>query len=328
VVEVASGAAVAITPSRIGGTVSDLSWRDDGRALCAVESSPVASADLWLRPLEQGESSRLSALMPAALAAQPLVDPVSVWFSSGDGLNVGALLFVPADVGSDDRRPGLVYVHGGPTWQVARGWLPEVQHLVARGYTVIAPNFRGSTGYGRDYDRANDGDWGGGDLEDCVAAAGYLRGLPWIAADRIGIWGGSYGGYMTLLAIGKRPDVFQAGVDLYGSSDEATLWMQTDGPGRRGIEEEVGVPLLGRSVFQAGAPLRYAGQIRAPLLMLHGEEDRRVTLEQSEAMRRALERLGKTFEYHRYPAEPHGFRRIDNWVDAQERTVDFLGRYL
>jgi dipeptidyl aminopeptidase/acylaminoacyl peptidase len=104
--------------------------------------------------------------------------------------------------------------------------------------------------------------------------------------------------------------------------------MQTDPPGRRGIEEEVGVPRLDRAAFRSGAPLHYAERIRSPLLMLHGEEDRRVTLEQSEAMRRSLERLGKVFEYHRYPGEAHGFRKIDNWVDSQERTVDFLGRYL
>jgi dipeptidyl aminopeptidase/acylaminoacyl peptidase len=104
--------------------------------------------------------------------------------------------------------------------------------------------------------------------------------------------------------------------------------MQTDAPGRRGIEEEVGIPRLDRAAFRAGAPLHYAERIRAPLLMLHGEDDRRVTLEQSEAMRRALERLGTAFEYHRYPGEGHGFRKVDNWVDSQQRIVEFLGRCL
>lgn len=328
VVDAATGEAVAVAEGGLGGAVASPSWRSDGGALVVVESSPTAARDAWLRPVGDGEATAVTAGMPAALAACPLVEPSAVWYESGDGTRCEALLYTPADARPGEARPALVYVHGGPTWLIERRWIPEIQHLVAEGYTVIAPNFRGSTGYGRAFDRANDGDWGGGDLEDCVAAAEHLRGLPWVAPDRIGIWGGSYGGYMTLLALGKRPDAFQAGVDLFGSSDEATLWMQSDAVGRRGIEEEVGIPLRERAVFRAGAPLHYAEQIRAPLLMLHGEEDRRVTLEQSEAMQRALDRLGKVYEYHRYPGEPHGFRKIDNWVDAQERTVDFLGRYL
>ncbi len=328
VADATTGERVVIAESGPDGAVASISWRSGGGAVLTVEASPTRVRDVWLRPLGTGEPAPVTASMPAALAACPLVEPESVWFDSGDGTRCQALLYVPADAQPGEARPALVYVHGGPTWLIDRRWLPEVQHLVAEGYTVIAPNFRGSTGYGRAFDRANDGDWGGGDLDDCVAAGKYLRGLPWVAPDRIGIWGGSYGGYMTLLALGKRPDAFQAGVDLFGSSDEATLWMQSDPVGRRGIEEEVGIPLRNRAAFRAGAPLHYAERITAPLLMLHGEEDRRVTLEQSEAMKRALDRLGKVYEYHRYPGEPHGFRRIDNWVDAQERTVDFLGRFL
>ncbi len=328
IVDAVSGTPMSMQSAISGETLGDLSWVAGQEAVCAVLSSPTASRDIWVLPLDGGPSSPMTAVMPAALGSRTLNQPSTVRYRSGDGLEIEALLFTPPDAEPGQGRPGLVYVHGGPTWQVERGWLPDVQHIVACGYTVIAPNFRGSTGYGRDFDRANDGDWGGGDLEDCVAAAAELRRLPWIAPDRVGIWGGSYGGYMTLLALGKRPDVFQVGVDLYGSSDEATLWMQSDPPGRRGIEEEVGVPLRDRARFQAGAPLRYVSEIKAPLLMLHGEEDRRVTLAQSEAMCGALERLNATFEYHRYPGEPHGFRKIDNWVDVQEKIADFLGRYL
>jgi dipeptidyl aminopeptidase/acylaminoacyl peptidase len=327
VIDAMTGERAAMPPVSTIETLASLSWFADSDALCAIAGSPTSADDIWKLPL-MGEPSRLTNVMPAALRAQRMVDPSTIRFASGDGQEIEALLFTPHDVKPGEGRPGLVYVHGGPTWQVERGWLPEIQHLVGAGYTVLAPNFRGSTGYGRDFDRANDQDWGGGDLDDCVAAAAELRRLAWIASDRIGIWGGSYGGYMTLLALGKHPDVFQAGVDLYGSSDEATLWMQSDTPGRRGIEEEVGVPLLDRERFRAGAPLHYVDRIKAPLLMLHGEDDRRVTLAQSEAMRTALDRLGKVFEYHRYPGEPHGFRKIDNWIDVQDKTVDFLGRFL
>ncbi len=327
VIDATTGERVVLPSASAIGTIGSLSWFATGNALCAIAGSPTSANDIWKLPLA-AEPTRISDAMPATLVAQPLVQPSTIRFASGDGQEIEALLFTPHDVKPDEGRPGLVYVHGGPTWQVERSWLPEIQHLVGAGYTVLAPNFRGSTGYGRDFDRANDQDWGGGDLEDCVAAAAELRRLGWIAADRVGIWGGSYGGYLTLLALGKHPDVFQAGVDLYGSSDEATLWMQSDTPGRRGIEEEVGVPLLDRERFRAGAPLSYVDQIKAPLLMLHGEDDRRVTLAQSEAMRTALDRLGKVFEYHRYPGEPHGFRKIDNWIDVQVKTVDFLGRFL
>lgn len=328
VLDVGSGEGIPFRPAGPEGSTGSPSWAADGETLYAVRSSPVEPDDIWSLSLSGTDPERITHVMPVTLRSLPLVQPTTIHYRSTDGLEVEALLFAPPDARTGERRPGLVYIHGGPTWQVERAWNPEVQHLVACGYAVIAPNFRGSTGYGRAFDRANDGDWGGGDLDDCVAAASELRRLPWIAPDRVGIWGGSYGGYMTLLALGKRPEAFQAGVGLYGSSDEATLWMQTDAPGRRGIEQEIGVPLLDRAPFRAGAPLRYAHQISAPLLMLHGEEDRRVTLAQSEAMRAALDRLGKVFEYHRYPGEPHGFRKIENWVDVQEKIEDFLGRYL
>ena len=137
VVEIATGRLIEIPTE---GVVEELSWFGDDDTLCAVLTSPVAPRDAWRLPIDGGAATRLTAAMPAAVAARPMVAPETIRFTIGE-VEIEALLYVPVDVKESERRPGLVYVHGGPTWLVDRGWRPEIQHLVSCGYTVIAPNF-------------------------------------------------------------------------------------------------------------------------------------------------------------------------------------------
>lgn len=326
VVDIASGRVREVSPA--GGYHVGPQWSPDGRQLVYVSSSYDRAPDLVVASFGRGSRRQLTFTMPAGMAGADWVQPEHLHYDAAGDVRVPALLYRPDEPLFGGPGPGLVWVHEGPSWQVYNDWHPFIQYLVHRGFTVIAPNYRGSTGYGTAFERLNDGDWGGSDVEDVVGAGALLRSLPAIDGSRIGVWGASYGGYLTLLSLGKHPDAFAAGVDLYGACDEALLWEQTDVAGRMAIESKMGVPFANREVYRRGAPLNYVGQIKAAVLILHGEDDQRVTIEQSEAMVEALSRRGKYVEFFRYPGEGHGFRHVKTLRHAFGQIERFLDRRL
>src|SRR2546426_536406 len=172
--------------------------------------------DIWVYDLRRDTARQLTFSAIASLDPAALPQTQIVHYPSFDGRLISALLWVPFNLQRDAKSPGLVLPHGGPTSQIADWWQPDVAALVSRGYVCIAPNVRGSTGYGMEFQRANYQDLGGGDLQDEVAAAKFLEATGFVDAKRIGMYGGSYGGFMTLMALGKTPELWAAGVALYG----------------------------------------------------------------------------------------------------------------
>jgi dipeptidyl aminopeptidase/acylaminoacyl peptidase len=203
------------------------------------------------------------------------------------------------------------------------------QYLVARGYAWLAPNFRGSTGYGREFERRNHGVWGVADTRDCLAAADFLRTLDWIDGDRLGIVGGSYGAYLAVLAVADDPEHrFRCAVAMYGDSDIRTSWAQGDRDGRLDLQRMMGHPATARAAYRAGSPLHRLDGVRVPLLVAHGERDERVHPQQSAQLVDELRRLGKRFEYVTYPTEAHGFLRAGPRLDFLRRLERFLDWHL
>ena len=167
---------------------------------------------------------------------RPARRPEDVTFESFDGLEIPAFLMRPRGASADNPVPAVVYPHGGPTDYYGDDWDGHAQYFVDKGYAWLAINFRGSTGYGRDFERRNHGDWGVGDTKDCLAAADYLRTLDWVDGDRLGIFGASYGSYMALLAVTDDPEHrFRCAVPKYGDCDITTSWAQGD---RSGVREQ------------------------------------------------------------------------------------------
>lgn len=307
------------------GLHSRPNWSQDGRFLTFEYESPVQPPDLYRLELATGAASQLTFSFPPALAANRLVMPERVSYRSFDGLEIPAFLFHP-------ERPNgaaLVHPHGGPSSLYACEWDPLVQYLLAKGYTVLAPNYRGSTGYGLAFEHANYGDWGGGDAQDCLYAARFLAASPGLDPGRIAIFGGSYGGYMTACCLSHDPEyLFACGISKYGDANLVSSWAQCNRDLRLYTEIFLGHPAGHRQAYMAGSPVHQAGNVQKPVLILHGLEDDIVPPEASEEWVEALRKAGKTFEYKTYAGEPHGFLLRKTQLDAYERIERFLDWYL
>jgi dipeptidyl aminopeptidase/acylaminoacyl peptidase len=271
----------------------------------------------------------LFAPAPLAVKRAPYVKPDDVTFPSRDGLEIPAFLFRPRRASPERPAPAIVYPHGGPTDAYMDLWDGHAQYFLDKGYAWLAVNFRGSTGYGREFERANHGVWGVKDTWDCLAAADHLRTLDWVDGDRLGIFGGSYGSYMALLSVTDDPEHrFRCAVTKYGDCDILTSWAQGDREGVQDLERMMGPPSAARDEYRAGSPIHRIENVTAPLLIAHGERDERVSPKQSEELVAGLRRAGKTFEYVTYPTEAHGLLRAGPQLHFYRRLERFLDWYL
>ncbi len=323
-VDVATGAVEEIAPGGAWGAPQLTSEGD----VIGTYADPATPPEL--RRAARGLPPR-TALAPAprAVRAAPHVVPEPVTFPSLDGLEIPGFLFRPRGIAPGARVPALVNPHGGPTDAYLEDWDGTVQYFLDKGYAWLMPNFRGSTGYGRDFERGNHGVWGVKDTWDCLAAADFLRTVDWVDGDRLGIFGGSYGSYMALLSITDDPEHrFRCAVAKYGDCDIVTSWAQGDRDGVQDLERMMGPPSAAREAYRAGSPVHRLDQIQVPILVAHGERDERVNPAQSEELVAELRRLGKTFEYVTYPTEAHGFLRPAPQVDFYKRMERFLDWYL
>ncbi len=325
-IDVTSGAVDVLEE---GGSWSCPAWAAEGGAVGVFESHSIAPQVRRLPA--SGPAAGRHAPTPAAVRSMPYARPQQVVFRSFDGTEIPALLYRPGSASPEAPVPAVVYPHGGPTsYYGADEWDGHAQYFVDRGYAWLALNFRGSTGYGRDFERLNHGDWGVGDTRDCLAAADHLRSLDWVDGDRLGIFGSSYGSYLALLAVTDDPEHrFKLAVCKYGDCDLVTSWAQGDRGGVQDLERMMGPPSSAREAYRAGSPVHRLASVQAPLLIAHGLLDERVSPKQSAELVAELRRLGgKTFEYVTYPTEGHGLLRAGPQLDFYRRLERFLDWYL
>jgi dipeptidyl aminopeptidase/acylaminoacyl peptidase len=318
----------SVTVLAEGGAWGAPCWTAGGALLCTYEDAGTAPE---LRLALSGESPRtLHAPAPRAVRRAPYVRPEEIAFTSFDGVEIPGFLFRPAGAASESPAPGVVYPHGGPTDAYGDHWDGHAQYFLDKGYAWLAVNFRGSTGYGRDFERLDHGDWGIGDTQDCLAAADFLRTLDWVDPRRLGIFGSSYGSYMALLAVTDDPEHrFRCAVAKYGDCDILTSWAQGDREGVQDMGRMLAHPSRDPAAYVAGSPVHRLSNVEVPLLIAHGELDVRVSPKQSEELVHELRRLGgKTFEYVTYPTEGHGFLRVGPQLHFYRRLERFLDWYL
>lgn len=260
-----------------------------------------------------------------------------VWYPSADGRRVPALLFTPQDARPGDRLPALVHVHGGPTDQFFRGFDAYAQFLADRGFVVLQPNIRGSTGYGVEWRDLNIKDWGGGDLEDVAAGAAFLKSLPYVDPERIGIFGGSFGGYMSFIAVTKKPDLFKIGAPRIGISDLHLMYEESKEHFRYFLRRQMGDPVADHALWRDRSAITHADKVQAKLLIVHGVNDPRCPVSQSRVFRERLLALGKRegtgpgddFEYHEFADEGHGpSGDIQGKIRMFTLLADFIERRL
>jgi dipeptidyl aminopeptidase/acylaminoacyl peptidase len=312
-----------------GGSYSAPDWTADGHIVTPYEDH-ATPPELRLLTAAPGSSPvSLYAPAPLSVRAAPHVTPEDVTYTSFDGLEIHAFLFRPPRASPDNPVPAVVYPHGGPTSYYGDEWDGHAQYFLDKGYAWLAPNFRGSTGYGRDFERKNHDVWGVDDTKDCLAAADFLRILDWVDGDRLAIFGASYGSYMALLAATDDDQHrFRCAVCKYGDCDIVTSWAQGDRGGVQDLERMMGPPSAARAAYRQGSPVHRLENIEIPLLVAHGEQDERVSPKQSEELVAELRRLGKTFQYVTYPTEGHGLLRAAPQVDFYRRLERFFDWYL
>lgn len=296
--------------------------------MLAGHQSSTEPSDLWIYDLPRRHATQLTFCAIASLRSAQLPPSQIVHYKTFDGKIISAFLWMPFNLKRDGSSPALVIPHGGPTGQVVDYFNTDVAALASRGYICIAPNVRGSTGYGIDFQKANYQDLGGGDLQDEVYAVEFLKATGYVDPKKIGITGGSYGGFMTLMAIGKTPDIWAAAVELYGIINWFTMLKHSDPMLNQYLRSLLGDPEKDRKVYEAASPINYLKNAKVPLLVLQGDNDIRVPKEEAEQVVDILRKEGRTVVAHYYPNEGHGFAKRENQIDSIRRTLEWFDRYL
>jgi dipeptidyl aminopeptidase/acylaminoacyl peptidase len=308
------------------GVVSDFAVAPDGERCALIVATQTTPPELAVLATEGGLPVPLT--NTGGSVDLPLTPPIRMPFRSFDGLYCDAYLYLPAGFSGGQRYPALVQAHGGGTNSYGNGWHPIEQYLAQRGFVVFAVEYRGSSGYGRSFAGLSYADWGGGQTEDVIAAAAFLRAKPYVA--EVGVYGGSYGGYLSLHAIVAAPDAFAAAADLYGITNRFDYFERSDRVGRVFVTRDYGGrgPRDAPEAYLRASTHHRLDAIRTPLLVLHGAEDTRVPPVQSEAVVAALREHGVEHEYVVYPGEGHGFRQRAHRIDAYERLASWFERHL
>lgn len=262
------------------------------------------------------------------ISQDSLVEPRLVHYASFDQRKIPAFLYLPRASAPHAGYPVILSVHGGPEGQERPVWSGLYQYFLHRGYAILAPNIRGSLGYGKTYTHLDDARKRGDAIEDVARAVTYLDSLTDVDARRVAIMGGSYGGYMTLAQVAFHPELYAAAVDIVGFSNFETFLKNT-GPWRRKLRiAEYGDPEKDKEFLYRLSPIHKVGDIRAPLMVIQGAQDPRVPKSESDQMVASLRGLGRPVEYMVFEDEGHGLARLSNRIKAYTAIADFLDKYL
>jgi len=292
------------------------------------ERSP---SNLYVYNLDTGTYEKLTDTMNPAVKESGLVEPEMIRYKSFDGLEIPAFWYKPHNATAEDRVPAIVYVHGGPGGQFRIRYDPLIQYLVNHGYAVIAPNNRGSFGYGKSFYKLDDLKHGEDDLSDLVEAKKFLASTGYVDDNRVAILGRSYGGYMVLAALAFRPEEFAVGVDIFGVSNwvrtarSMPVWWEAQ---RQSLYKEMGNPETDEDYLRRISPLFHADRIVKPLMVLQGANDPRVLKVESDEIVEAVKKNGVAVEYIVFEDEGHGFVKKDNQIEAHKAILEFLDEYL
>jgi dipeptidyl aminopeptidase/acylaminoacyl peptidase len=297
----------------------------DGRMLAFAFNDAKTPNDIWVASSAGRGAQRLTSFN-SQIKDYALVATEVVRWKAPDGLEIEGLLVKPLGYEQGKRYPLILQIHGGPYAQFVFGLNPRAQIFAANGYAVLLPNPRGSTGYGQKFTTANVGDWGGKDYQDLMAGVDELIKMGVADPERLAVMGGSYGGFMTFWVI-TQTNRFKAAIGHAGISDWYSFHGQSDIPGL--MEYGLGgTPWTAREVYEKWSPVRYADRVRTPLLITHGEHDRRVPIAQAEQYYRALRKRGVETVFVRYPREGHGIIEPNHQIDLVRRQLEWFDKHL
>jgi dipeptidyl aminopeptidase/acylaminoacyl peptidase len=331
VLDVATGKNIAL-PNVDGKSITNVGFSRDETKMRFYAGGSHTPSNLYIYDLETETQTQLSDVLNKEIDASHLVNAKVIRYPSFDGVTIPAIYYLPHQASADNKVPALVRVHGGPGGQSRQNFSSDIQYLVNHGYAVLAVNNRGSSGYGKTFYQMDDLNHGEKDLQDCVEGKNWLASQPEIDGNRIGIMGGSYGGYMTMAALTYTPEEFAVGVNLFG----VTNWMRTlkSIPPywesfREALYKELGDPFSADSIrLKRISPLFHTDKVTKPLMVLQGSKDPRVLQVESDEIVAGVKKNGVHVEYVLFDDEGHGFRKKKNQIESNSRILNFLDKYL
>ena len=310
------------------GVLRMAEFSKDGKRVGLLHASADSPSEIWVYDVDKRTLKQITQSLVGGYERRDFTRPHLVVYPSFDGTPIAAFLYLPPNARRDKSHPAILYPHGGPTWQHMNDWFPPIQYFVSHGFVVMAPNYRGSTGFGRIFMESLRKDCGGGDLHDLVAATDYLKKTDFVDPSRIAFMGASWGGYLTLMALTSYPDLWAAGVAIVPMANWFTAYENEDPVLRAGDAWLMGDPVTDRQLWTDRSPFFFADRIKAPLLLLAGANDIRCPAEETEQMAEAVRKRGGTVEVKIYENEGHGFARRENNIDSIKRAARFLYTYV
>jgi len=304
---------------------AETAFSHDGSRLLCYHNGPSSPNDVWVYQLATGKSTQVTHALMAGVPASHMVEPFLVHYPSRDGKHtISAWVYVTRNMQRNGQNAAIVYIHGGPASQTVNSFNRFIQHIVNQGYMVIAPNYRGSTGYGKEFQNANLFDMGGGDLQDVLAATDFLMATGYPDKKKLIVMGGSYGGYLSMMAVTKAPDLWAAGVPIVPFVNWFTEIENEDPILQQSDLATMGDPKTKPDFFRERSPFFFVDQIKAPLLLLAGGHDPRCPKEETIQVVDEIKKRGGVGDYKIYEDEGHGFSRVENQIDAYQRVANFL----
>ena len=317
-------------PDIPAGEISSVNISDSENLMSFYISSSKSSSNLYVYNFTTGKLSQLTDTMNPEINQDDLVDGKVIRFKSFDGMEIPAILYTPKGLAEGEKVPALLQIHGGPGGQTRLNYTDRIQYFVNHGYAILAVNNRGSSGYGKSFYAADDLKHGDEDLRDCVESKKFLASLGYIDMDRVGIMGGSYGGYMVMAALAFTPEEFALGVNYFG----VTNWLRTlkSIPPwwesfREALYGELGNPYTDSLALYNKSPLFFANQITKPFIVLQGTNDPRVLKVESDEIVDNARANGVEVEYVLFDDEGHGFRKKENNITASKKVLEFLDKH-
>jgi len=304
---------------------SESAFTRDGSHLLYHHNGATAPSDLWTYSLATGKSHQVTHSLMAGVPAEDMVEPQLIHYPSKDGKwAISAFLYLPFNMQRNEKNAAIVYVHGGPASQSVNSFNRFVQYMVNQGYMVIAPNYRGSTGYGKEFKQANLFDMGGGDLADVLSAADWIKQTGFLDPKKIILMGGSYGGYLTMMGVTRAPETWAAGVPIVPFVNWFTELEHEDPVLRESDLATMGDPVKNKALYEDRSPIHFINNVKAPLFLLAGGHDPRCPKDETQQVVDSIQKRGGTVEYKIYENEGHGFARVENQIDAYSRVASFL----
>ena len=319
-------------PNIEGGSITSVNISKSEKLARLTVSTSASPSNIYVFNFETGDLKKLTDTLNPEINSEDLVEGQVVRYKSFDGLEIPAIYYQPKNASADNKVPGLVWVHGGPGGQSRLSYFALIQYLVNQGYAILAVNNRGSSGYGKEFNHMDDKNHGDKDLKDCVAGKDFFESTGVIDMEKVGIIGGSYGGYMVMAAMAFEPEAFDLGVNIFG----VTNWIRTlrSIPPywesyKKALYDELGDPYSKDSVrLREISPLFHTENVTRPLMVLQGANDVRVLQVESDEIVEGVKTNGVPVEYVIFDDEGHGFRKKENEIEGYGKIKLFLDEYL